>query len=467
MDATMLKRQKFSSSVKPFGLRDKISYMMGDFGCNCSFALISSYFMLFYVTVLGINPIHYGIIILITKVWDGINDPIIGALTDMLKPKDGQDKFRPWIKYTALPMAIVTAVMFLYIPGMPYWAKLLQCIITYILWDTFYTCINVPYGSLQSVITAKPVERAELSRFRTLGAMLAQLPIGIILPMILFVGADPVGSRFTGTGIFLGALSFLAFITLYKNTTERIKATPQENEVKFNYFKTFVSFFKNRPMVALTISTVATLMLTYSTSVLNQYVFMVYFKQPKLLSLSMLISLAPTIFAMVFVKAFVKKWGKKTLCSWPFLGAVAAYAALMILPISNPYLWFTLQGVAALFTGFNAMLTWALVADCIDYQEFQTGRREEGSIYATYSLFRKFAQGFGASLIAFLIGFTGYQASLGADQAAGVAEGIKFLACLLPLIGNVISFIVMTYVYNLDNNKLTEVEKALGHGVEE
>ena len=82
-------------TVRPFGLADKLSYMMGDFGCNMSFVLVQSYFMLFYVTVMGISPVHFGIIILITKIWDGINDPLIGALTDYLQPKGGKDKFRP------------------------------------------------------------------------------------------------------------------------------------------------------------------------------------------------------------------------------------------------------------------------------------------------------------------------------------------------------------------------------------
>ena len=119
--------------------------------------------------------------------------------------------------------------------------------------------------------------------------------------------------------------------------------------------------------------------------------------------------------------------------------------------------------MAALFTGFNNMLVWALVADCIDYQEWQTGRREEGSIYATYSLFRKIAQGFGAAIIAFLLGFTGYQAALGADQLPGVATSIKQLAALLPLLGNIISFIAMKFIYNLDDKTLAKVQADLGH----
>lgn len=130
-----------TSNYRPFGIKDKFGYMMGDFGCNCSFALVSSYFMLFYVTVMGIDPVHYGILILVVKIWDAINDPLIGALTDYFHPKSG-DKFRPWIKYSAVPMALVTAVMFLYIPGVPYGFKLAQCVITYyIYYGIFYILV--------------------------------------------------------------------------------------------------------------------------------------------------------------------------------------------------------------------------------------------------------------------------------------------------------------------------------------
>ena len=453
------------SNHRPFGIRDKFGYMMGDFGCNCSFALVSTYFMLFYVTVMGIDPVHYGILIFIVKIWDAINDPLIGALTDYLNPKSG-DKFRPWIKYTALPMALVTAIMFLYIPDAPYWLKLTQCTVTYLLWDILYTCINVPYGSLQSVITADPIERAELSRYRSIGAMLAQLPLGIVLPMIIYVDNNPSGPRFTLVGIALGAISLIAFIFLYKFSVERIKSSSkEEKQEKYNYFRTMKAFFMNRPIMAVTIASVAMLIFFYSTSTMNQYVFITYFKQPKLLSLGAIVSLGPTLISVIFVKKAVEKWGKKNICSWPFLGAIAAYLILLI-PFKNPYVWFVLQGIAGLMAGFFNLLVWALVADCIDYQEYQTGRREEGSIYATYSLFRKIAQGVGASLISFLLAATGYQASLQADQLPGVAERIRLVAVLLPLIGSVLVFISMKLIYNLDDSKLKEVHKELGHKIQ-
>jgi len=453
------------STPRPFGIRDKIGYMMGDFGCNCSFTLVSSYFMLFYVTVLGINPIHYGILVFVVKVCHAINDPIVGALTDYFQPKNG-DKFRPWIKYAAVPMALITAIIFLYIPEVPYGFKLTQCIITYLLWGVLYTCINVPYGSLQSVITADSVERAELSRYRSIGAMLVQLSLGIVLPMIIYVNNNPSGPRFTLVGIVLGAISLIAFMILYKFSVERNKNVAQEgNQEKFNYFRTMKAFFKNRPMIGITIASVAMIVFFHSTRTMNQYVFITYFKQPKLLSLGTIVSFGPTLISIIFVKKAVEKWGKKNICSWPFLGAVVAYLVLL-LPIKNPYVWFIIQGIASLMAGFNSLLIWALVADCIDYQEYQTGRREEGSIYATYSLFRKIAQGVGASLISFLLAATGYQASLQADQLPGVPERIRLVAVLLPLIGSIIIFISMKFIYNLDEAKLAEVHKKLGHKTE-
>ncbi len=389
---------------------------------------------------------------------------MVGALTDYLHPKSG-DKFRPWIKYTALPMALVTAIMFTYIPNTPYWLKLTQCVVTYLFWDMMYTAINVPYGSLQSVITMDPVQRAELSRFRSIGAMLAQMPLGIILPMVLFVNDNPSGPRFTLVGIVLGAISFIAFILLYKLSVERVQHRQDEGQKeKYNYFRTMMAFFKNRPIMGVTLASVAMLIFFYSTNITNQYVFMTYFKQPKLLSLGALINLIPTLVSIIFVKKAVEKWGKKSICSWPFLGAIVVYLLLLFIPSKNPYLWLILQGVAALLAGFANLLIWALVADAIDYQELQTGRREEGSIYATYSLFRKIAQGVGASLISLLIGWAGYKPELQAEQLPGVPEKIRLIAIVLPLIGSIIIFLSMRFIYNLEDSEVKKIHDKLGYG---
>ena len=183
-------------TIKPFGKSDKIGYALGDFGCNMSFVFINNYLMLFYVTCMKIRPEHFAIIILIAKIFDGINDPIIGGLCDATIPgKNG--KFKPWIKWGSLPLLISSVLLFLYVPNANYGIKVAMCLGLYCIWSISYTSVNVPYGSMQSVITTNPNERNELSRWRSIGSTVAQLPIVIILPLIVDDAQDnPRGEYF-------------------------------------------------------------------------------------------------------------------------------------------------------------------------------------------------------------------------------------------------------------------------------
>ena len=160
---------------------------------------------------------------------------------------------------------------------------------------------------------------------------------------------------------------------------------------------------------------------------------------------------------IVITKPLLKKFTKKQLCTYPFaISAVAAGIATFV-RFDNPYVWIAFIGVSMFGTCFYLTLMWALVADCIDYQEEKTGRREEGSIYATYSLFRKIAQGVGASIIALSLDLTGYSEKLDAlSQAEGVPEKIYTMTGALPLIGALICLFSMHFLYNIKDKKSEE-----------
>lgn len=444
-------------SSKPFGWSDKIGYALGDFGCNMSFAFINSYFMLFFVTCMHIKPEHFAIIILLAKIFDAINDPIIGAICDASKPgKDG--KFKTWIKWASIPLLLSSIVMFIYVPEAPYGIKIAMCLVLYCIWSVSYTSVNVPYGSMQSVISANPKERTELSSWRSIGAMIAQIPVMILLPMIIYDNdKNPKGDIFIIIVAVMGVLGFIAFILLRKLTTERVE--PVINDQKTNYLKTLISFFKNKHMLGVTISSVAmlALMMTVTTSI--QYLFMIYFKNTELISIATVISGLPVVLGLVLVKPATKKFTKKQLCTYPFVVSIVASAIMTFIKISNPFIWMICAAFMLFGTSFYMVLMWALVADCIDFQETQSGRREEGSIYATYSLFRKIAQGVGASVVAFALGLTGYNSALtAAEQAAGVADKIYFMTGFLPLIGSIIAFASMLLLYKLGDEKIVEKE---------
>lgn len=446
-----------NKEVRPFGMRDKIGYGLGDFGCNMSFAFINNYLMVFYVTCMGIKAKHFAVIILLAKIFDAINDPIIGGICDASKPgKDG--KFKPWIKWASLPLLVSSILMFIYAPNAPYALKIAMCLGLYCVWSVAYTSVNVPYGSMQSVITTQSDERSSLSTWRSVGAMLAQIPVMILLPKLVYDSntSNPRGNVFIYIVGVMGLIGFVSFILLRKLTTERVEPTVN-NEQKFNYFKTLASFFKNKPMMGVTISSVAYLALMMTVTNSMQYVFMCYFKNTKIIPIATIIAGLPIGLGIVITKPLLKKFTKKQLCTYPFaISAVAAGIATFV-RFNNPYVWIAFIGVSMFGTCFYLTLMWALVADCIDYQEEKTGRREEGSIYATYSLFRKIAQGVGASIIALSLDLTGYSEKLDAlSQAEGVPEKIYTMTGALPLIGALICLFSMHFLYNIKDKKSEE-----------
>lgn len=445
-----------SQNLRSFGIRDKVGYAFGDFGCNMSFAFINNYLMLFYVTCMGIKAEHFAIIILLAKIFDAINDPIIGGLCDASKPgKDG--KFKPWIKWASLPLLVSSILMFIYAPTAPYAVKTAMCFGLYCVWSIAYTSVNVPYGSMQSVITTESSERSALSTWRSIGAMCAQLPVMIILPLLVYDKNDnPRGNVFILIVSVMGIIGFISFALVRRLTTERVQPRAV-NEQKFNYFKTLMSFFKNKNMLAVTISTVSYLALLMTVTNSMQYVFMCYFKNTKIISLATIIASAPIALGIVLTKPLLKRFSKKQLCTYPFIISAVASGIATFVKISNPYIWITLLGIAMFGSCFYLTLMWALVADCIDYQESQTGRREEGSIYATYSLFRKIAQGVGSAIVALALGLTGYEESVDAlSQAAGVPEKIYTMTGALPFIGSIICVVSMHFMYTLDDKKSEE-----------
>lgn len=439
-------------TIRPFGWRDKIGYALGDFGCNMSFAFINSYMMLFFVTCLGILPEHYAIIIVVAKVWDAINDPIIGGICDASHPRGGS-KFKPWIKWASLPLLASSIIMFLYVPDAPYGVRVALCLGTYMVWSVAYTSVNVPYGSLQSVITKDRLQRVELSNFRSIGAMLAQAPVLVILPLLVYDENDqPKGRLFICIVAVMGVIGLISFQLLCRLVTERVQSEPGEKK-KFNYFKTLIAFFRNRPMMALTISTVAYTAFVMTVTNSMQYLFMYYFKNAKLMSVASILAGGPVLLAILLVKPLAKRFSKKAITTYPFLLSIVSTGILTFVKIQNPYVWLAIFAIGMFATGFYTVLIWAMVADCIDYQEKRTGQREEGTIYATYSLFRKLAQGIGSAAVSLAIGWAGYVQANGANQLPGVADNIYFVVSLLPFIGNVVCFLSMFLMYNIKEEK--------------
>ena len=162
--------------VPAFGLRDKIGYMFGDFGNDFSFILASNYLMVFYTKVLGLSGFVVGLLFMGARIVDAFTDVTMGRIVDHMDSKE-DGRFRPWIKWMCIPVALSSTIMYFYfVRDWAYWAKLTYVIVTYLLWSSFcYTGINIPYGSMASVISPDVQHRASLSTFRSIGASLAEI----------------------------------------------------------------------------------------------------------------------------------------------------------------------------------------------------------------------------------------------------------------------------------------------------
>lgn len=206
------------TTAAPFGMKDKVGYMFSDFGNDFTFILSSSFMLKFYTDVMGIDAAVVGLLMMAARFIDAFTDVTMGQIVDRSKPtKDG--KFKPWIKRMCGPVAIASFLIYQSgFANMAYGFKVFWMVITYILWGSiFYTSINIPYGSMASAVSADPQDRASLSTWRTIGATLAGLVIGVGTPMFAYetVNGNTVlsGTRMTVIAGVFGVMAIICYLS--------------------------------------------------------------------------------------------------------------------------------------------------------------------------------------------------------------------------------------------------------------
>lgn len=468
MSKTMIMNEAYVKNVKnaaPFGMKDKVGYLLGDLGFNSLQVIVNSYFMLFCVNVMGIDAVHFASIVFICKALDALNDTFIGRTVDN-RPATKYGKMKPYLKWFALPYMIFTIILFINVASMPYVAKIAWVLVIYFIWGIVGTFINVPYGAMTNIMTTDAVQRTELSNFRSIGSFFGSIIPTTLAPMLLFdENQDPIASRFILLSVILGVFCVVCLFLSHNMMSERVIVTPDSNisatGEKVNYLQVAKSFLKNRVMIAVVLGYVVSKLFVQPVSTINQYVFMVYFQDTSMLSIASLCSIVPMIVGMLVIKPLVKKFGKKNLITWPTLAAGICYGLTALLPMT-PMTWIACQLGAACFTTASGLLLWSLIADAVDYQAYLTKTRNDGTVYATITFIVFFAASASTSIIALMLDLIGYDATLGSmGQLAGVAENIKMFGGLWPMIGCIITFICYKFIYNLTDEDMKKVTEEL------
>ncbi|EOU1742742.1 MFS transporter [Clostridium perfringens] len=444
--------------MRDFSMKDKVGYTLGDLGCCCTEQFRAMFLTVFYTLVLKINPIHVGTILLITKVWDAINDPIIGAIIDARKAKAGK-KFIPWMRAFSIPCAILMCIGFLNVSNWDYGFKLAYVLITYVLYESMYTCVNVPFGSLSSVMTDYTNHRTDLSRYRSLGGTIFMTVIVIVGPLFLYKDNQPVASNFLLLAIICACISVFCIQVTCVWCKERVEIPDVERE-KINYFQVLKNISKNRALLGVIIASLVGMIAASVVNGLNTYLFKDYFGNVKLMSISGMLSTVYAIITFIGTKFVANKFGKKEWCMYGAGFAAIVYGVLFFLPIKNPIMFIAINGICYIGASGFQILIWAMVNDSIDYQELKTGTRNESIVYSTYSFFRKIAAALSASLSSFILAFIGYNVNAATQTPEVISNLWKSYTGIYSL-GYVIAILSLFFIYPLTKKKTEEMLQEL------
>lgn len=444
------------TSLRPFGMRDKIGYAFGDFGNDFTFILASSFMAKFYSDVMGVGVAVSGMLIMLARFVDAFTDVTMGQIVDRSKPtKNG--KFRPWLLRMCIPVALASFLIYQSsFANASYGFKVFWMFFTYLLWGSFcYTGINIPYGSMASAISSDPGDRAQLSTWRTIGATLAGTAIGVGTPLVAYQVVDGnqvlSGSRMTLIAGIFSLCAIGCYLLCYFLTTERVEVP--KNTQKLQIGKLVKSLVTNRALLGIIVAAVFLLIGMLGMQNMAAYVFPNYYGSAAAQSAS---AMAGTVVMLVicapFAARLAKKFGKKELsivsCAF---GAVVYLVCLIVRP-ANPYVYVGFYTLAYMGLGFFNTVIWAMITDVIDDAEVKNGVREDGTIYSVYSFARKLGQALTAGLSGVLLSIVGYTQATAYDPE--VTLGIFRLSCIIPALGLGLVAVALAFIYPLNKAKV-------------
>ena len=501
---------KTAETKRPFGMTDKLAYAAGDLGCNMSFALKGT-LQTFWLVYMTMETGLLSLLLLIVQIWDAVNDPMIGSMIDADRRNYKYGKFKTYIFIGAVGLLVAGALCFIPVPEADLWIKVILFILGYVVWDAFYTVANVPYGSMLSLVTEDTVERASLSTWRSIGSMIGNMLPMMILPMIIWrdhkydgtgiieglegvfhnnpktglpyeIGEtmlnplthanvqDLLGQNVFWAALIMGVLGFAFFMFMLKKITLRVDENNvkiEEGGQKVNIFRSFGTFLKNRAAVGATVAAMAMFLGMNSATTATTIMFATYFGKADLSGIASAIGFIPMMFFMPFINKIVAKYGKKEAATIGTIGSLAGGLLMFVFPmIPNKTLslvaYIVALAIFGLGMGFYTCVSWAMMADAIEYNEYKTGRRDEGTVYSLHSFFRKLAQGVGPSMVLLIMGWLGYQSELGTvGQDPTTAMNMCWLVASLYLFSAILMFVGIALIYNIDKPMLEKMKVEL------
>lgn len=471
-----IKTQPENQHPNKIGIKEGMGYMLGDAGNLFVLTYVSYALKIFYTDVLKIAANKVATLFLVTRLWDAVNDPMWGAIVAKRPPhKDG--KYRPYLKYIAIPVAVAQLLCFYDISKNTSNPLLILVFayVTYIMFGMMYTGINVPFGSLASVITDDPEGRTLLSTFRSIGGGIGGAAPLLVAPLLIYdKHIRPDGTSYntaSSSGMFKFALamcilSIIFYLGCYATTKERVKSEAKPN---VNMKEAYKGMFKSRPFVVLAVTGVLISGQLQFASY-NNYLYKNYFENTNLSIIGSIAQYLPMAIMILFTPKLVKRFGKKELAGFGSMFAAFAAIACFVIKPGKDQAWIFMIVLFIIGFGYSfvSITNWAVVADVIDYQYATTGIRSESAIYAVYTFSRKLGQtiaDYVGLMLLNKVGYTEEMTQIGYKE--GVSEGILMICTLIPAITYTAIWLLYRFAYPLTKEKLVPIYEKVQKANEE
>lgn len=446
-----------TKSVK-LPLRSKIGYAFGDFGNNFSWTFVSSYLLYFYTDVFGVAASAVSLLLVISRIWDAINDPIVGSFADRTKSKYG--RYRPWA-IAAIPTAIMLVITFWNHPSMSDTGKIVYLYVSYCLLVLAYTCANLPYGTLAGSITADIEERGQLSTFRIFGAHSAQSIIGmLVIPLVTFFGKGNESRGYLCTAIVFGLIIIACYGIVFGSCRETVEPPKQ---TKYPMSVNLKSLLHNKPFILACAIQVLFGFMIYGRGAVMMYYFKYVAGSENFMTTYNAVGVAPLLIGTAAFPWVYKHIGKDNKAIGGGIGILMMGIALVVMYFVQPgtsMAW--LFYVCVVFVQFGCALfatgSYAIITDTADYGQWQTGIRNDGFMYAFISFGNKVGMAIATAGAAAILGAVGYVANQA--QTPQVIQTINLMMTIVPAVF-AFAMAACFFAYKLDKNMFEKITKEI------
>ncbi len=475
-----MEEQSYIARTSGLKTKDYLGYAMVDAAGCLVFALVTTLLQKFYTDIFHLSPLFIMFMFVIARVWDGINDPIMGRIADTVKP-GRLGRYRKWILIAALPLAVSAVLMFLKLPGIGEeghgFITSLYATVTYIFFGMAYTVLQIPYGSLASVVTTDAHERSQLSVWRSIGAAAGSIPVLLIASFAYADRLDAAGGKVIGENgkvitdmqygpviagvVIMAVCSFIMLIVAFFLNKERVKTKPQAKQPGAAK-KAIALLFKNRAFVVITMVSMLLLAGQMFTQSFYTYLFNDYFHANWMNLATQACTYSPMLLFMFFLPKLTRKRGKKEVTMVGMTLAAAANLVLFLLRGMEPSVLMWIFLLMNLVSGFGlttlVMQLWAMVADAIDDIEVKTGSRDDGTACSVFNVFRKVGQVLAAICVNGALLGMDYKYEKGAVQTLANLKVMYDLGTLIPAIMFGVMAVLLLFFYPLSRKKTEELQ---------